>query len=82
VEELELTPTVKVDAGDWAAMRQAVLQVVRDLVIERVPLASRGALWERAALLLEEAGFGPDELAEAYTPGPTQDLLWQALRLK
>ncbi|HKB30681.1 MAG TPA: hypothetical protein VKD26_07570 [Streptosporangiaceae bacterium] len=64
-----------------AAMRGAVVQVVRDLVIERVPPAARSPYFDRALALLDVAGWGLDELVEAAGEGPARDRLLRAVGL-
>jgi hypothetical protein len=62
-------------------MCDAVIQVVRHLVVEAVPPAERSALFDQAADLLDLAGWGLDELFEASTEGPARDELLRALGL-
>jgi hypothetical protein len=64
-----------------AALRMAVVQVVGHLVERAVPPAQRVPLFEAAMDLLDEAGWGLDELAEAASPGPAQDELLRTLGL-
>ena len=64
-----------------AAMRAAVVQVVHDLVIERVPPRQRSPYFEQALALLDVAGWSLDELFEAAGEGPARDLLLQAAGL-
>jgi hypothetical protein len=50
--------------------------------VERtVPPAQRDPLFDQALALLDEAGWGLDELAEAARPGPGQDELLRTLGL-
>jgi hypothetical protein len=64
-----------------AVLRAAVIQVVGHLVERAVPPAQRVPLFDQARDLLDEAGWGLDELAEAAAPGPAQDALLRALGL-
>jgi hypothetical protein len=64
-----------------APMQDAVLQVVSHLVIESVPEERRLPLFGQAADLLDEAGWGLDELYEAATEIPARDALLRALGL-
>ena len=62
-------------------LRAAVIQVVGHLVERAVPPAQRDPLFDQALDLLDEAGWGLDELAEAARPGPGQDELLRTLGL-
>jgi hypothetical protein len=62
-------------------LRAAVIQVVGHLVERAVPPAQRDPLFGPAMDLLDEAGWGLDELAEAARPGPAQDELLRTLGL-
>jgi hypothetical protein len=64
-----------------AALRAAVIQVVGHLVERAVPPSQRLPLFGQALDLLDEAGWGLDELAGAASPGPAQDALLRALGL-
>jgi hypothetical protein len=64
-----------------AMLRAAVIQVVAHLVEQTVPPAHRVPLFDQAMDLLDEAGWGLDELAEAARPGPAQDELLRTLGL-
>lgn len=64
-----------------APMRDAVLQVVSHLVIESVPQEQRLPLFDQASDLLDEAGWGLDELYVAATEIPARDALLQTLGL-
>jgi hypothetical protein len=64
-----------------AVLRAAVIQVVGHLVERAVPPAQRVPLFDQARDLLDEAGWGLDELAEAAGPGPVQDALLRTLGL-
>jgi hypothetical protein len=79
---IPLIPGVARGAGDRRVMlRAAVLQVIGHLVVEAVPPSARLPLFEQAAGLLDEAGWGLDELVLAAAPGPDQDRLLNALGL-
>jgi hypothetical protein len=65
-----------------ASMREAVLQVVFDLVIRRVPPHERSPLFDAARDLLERGQRSLPELIEAAEPGPAQDALFSDLGLK
>jgi len=62
-------------------LRAAVVQVVGHLVERAVPAAQRVPLFDQARDLLDEAGWGLDELAEAAGPGAAQDTLLGTLGL-
>lgn len=62
-------------------MREAVLQVVRHLVIEAVPADQRSPLFDQAADLLDVAGWGLDELFDAAGDGPAREKLLARLGL-
>jgi hypothetical protein len=62
-------------------LRAAVLQVVSHLVARAVPPAERVPLFDQAEDLLDEAGWGLDELTGALERGPAQDALLSALGL-
>ena len=64
-----------------AEMRDAVLQVVRHLVIKSVRPAERSPYFDQATGLLDQAGYGLDELLDAAIPGPAQDSLLTTLGL-
>ena len=79
---IPLTPGVSRAAGERRAMlREAVIQVVRHLVVRAVPASQRVPLFEQAAGLLDEAGWGLDELVAAAEPGPARDTLLRTLGL-
>ncbi len=67
--------------GRQAQLRDAVIQVVGHLVIRSVPPSQRLPLFGQAADMLDEAGWGLDELVAAATPGPEQDALLRAIGL-
>lgn len=62
-------------------LREAVLQVVEHLIVCAVPPSRRLPLFDQAADLLDEAGWGLDELAEATEEGPARQALLAALGL-
>ena len=62
-------------------LREGVIQVVRHLVVRAVPVSQRVPLFEQAAGLLDEAGWGLDELVAAAEPGPARDSLLRTLGL-
>jgi hypothetical protein len=64
-----------------AQMRDAVVQVVHNLVVETVPPGARSAMFDQAADLLDVAGWGLDELFEASRAGPARDDLLRTLGL-
>lgn len=64
------------------SMQEAVLQVVTDLVIRRVPPVERSPLFDAAKDLLERGERSLPELIEAAEPGPAQDALFSDLGLK
>ena len=74
---IPLTPGVARPTGERRALlRDAVLQVVRHLVIEAGPPGQRLPMFDQAAGLLDEAGWGLDELYAAATdPAATEALL-------
>ena len=79
---IPLLPGVARGTGDRRAMlRAAVLQVVSHLVVEAVPPSRRLPLFDQAKDILDEAGWGLDELVGAASPGPEQDILLNALGL-
>ena len=63
------------------SMRAAVIQVITDLVIRRVPPGERVSLFDNASVLLDKAQRGLVELIEAVEPGPAQDALFRDLGL-
>lgn len=78
-----ITPDkVTPDTERGRAMRAAVVQVMTDLIIERVPPRERLPLFDAARELLEQAGRNPVEMLEAVDPGPEQDALFEELGLR
>ena len=65
-----------------AVLRAAVIQVVGHLVERAVPPEQRVPLFDQARDLLDEAGWGLDELAAAAEPGPARDALLRTLGLQ
>ncbi len=79
---IPLMPGISRAGGERRAMlRAAVIQVVRHLVLRAVPPSQRVPLFDQATGLLDEAGWGLGELAEAAEPGPAQDTLLRTLGL-
>jgi len=79
---IPLQPGIARPAGEQRArMQDAVIQVVHHLVLESVPPGERSALFDRAADLLDVAGWGLDELFEASREGPARDELLRSLGL-
>jgi hypothetical protein len=79
---IPLTPGISRASGERREMlRAAVIQVVQHLVLRAVPPSRRVPLFDQATGLLDEAGWGLDELADAAGPGPAQDALLRALGL-
>ena len=79
---IPLMPGISRAGGERREMlRAAVIQVVRHLVLRTVPPSQRVPLFDQATGLLDEAGWGLDELVTAAEPGPGQDALLQALGL-
>lgn len=80
---IPLMPGVARPRGErCAAMRQAVIEVVRHLVLKAVPPEHRSPLFDQAKDLLSEAGWGLDELFEAAGDGPARSALFKALGLE
>lgn len=63
-------------------IREAVIEVVRHLVVRAVPPDQRSPLFDQARDLLTEAGWGLDELFEAAEEGPARSALFRALGLE
>jgi hypothetical protein len=63
------------------SMRAAVIQVITDLVIRRVPPGERAPFFDNASVLLDRAERDLPELIEAVDPGPAQDALFRDLGL-
>lgn|GEM_PF-4214213 len=86
VPALNVIPLTRADdamapGGGGDAMSAAVLQVMTNLAIERVPLDQRSPLFDAAQELLTQAGRSPVEMLEAVEPGPEQDSLFEELGL-
>jgi hypothetical protein len=79
---IPLIPGVARGAGDRRTLlRDAVLQVVDHLVLEAVPPSRRAELFDQAMDLLDEAGWGLDELYAAATEPRARESLLTALGL-
>lgn len=65
-----------------AELRAAVVQVVGHLVLAAVPADQRSPLFGQAAELLDEAGWGLDELYLAATDDAARRALFRALGLE
>ena len=63
-------------------LRAAVLEVVSHLVLEAVPADQRSPLFDQAADLLDEAGWGLDELYVAATDESARGALFRVLGLE
>jgi hypothetical protein len=68
--------------GRREMLREAVMQVVNHLVVENVPAEQRSPLFDQAAELLDEAGWGLDELYAAASDGAARSALFRALGLE
>ncbi|MFG2004676.1 hypothetical protein ACGFNU_36540 [Spirillospora sp. NPDC048911] len=66
---------------DQDALREAVVQIIGHLVVEAVPPGRRHRLFDHGRDLLEEAGWGLDELVAAAEDGPARRELFQILGL-
>jgi hypothetical protein len=78
-----ITPDkVMPDTERGQAMRAAVVQVMTDLIVERVRPQERLPLFDAARELLEQAGRNPVEMLEAIHPGPEQDAVFEELGLR
>ena len=78
---IPLTRAGEAPGGGGGAMRAAVLQVITNLAVERVPVEQRSPLFDAARELLTQAGRSPVEMLEAVEPGPEQDSLFEELGL-
>ena len=79
---IPLSPGISRGTEDRRAMlRAAVIQVVGHLVERAVPPGQRVPLFDQARDLLDEAGWGLDELVAAAEPGPARDALLDTLGL-
>jgi hypothetical protein len=65
-----------------AELQAAVRQVVGHLVLAAVPADQRSPLFDQAAELLDEAGWGLDELYLAATDESARSALFRALGLE
>ena len=67
---IPLMPGISGAAGERRALlRAAVIQVVRHLVLQAVPPSQRVPLFDQATGLLDEAGWGLDELVDGGRAG-------------
>jgi hypothetical protein len=71
----------RTSADRRSELRQAVIQVVGHLVVRSVPPSQRLPAFDQAVDVLDEAGWGLDELVAAAEPGPDQDALLRAIGL-
>jgi hypothetical protein len=79
---IPLMPGISRTGADRRAqLREAVIQVVQHLVVRSVPPSQRLPLFDQAVDVLDEAGWGLDELVAAAEPGPDQDALLRAIGL-
>lgn len=62
-------------------LREAVVQVITNLVLETVPPSARSLYFEQAQGLLDDAGWGLDELIGAADEGPERERLFELLGL-
>ncbi len=80
---IPLLPGVARPRGERrAAMQQAVVEVIRHLVLKAVPPEHRSPLFDQARALLAEAGWGLDELFQACEDGPARQALFRTLGLE
>lgn len=73
--------TARPTGQDREQLREAVVQVIHHLVVEAVPATSRSRYFDLARGVLDEAGWGLDELLTAAVAGPAQDKLFDLLGL-
>jgi len=80
---IPLNPAERLPAQDRGdAMREAVVQAVTDLMIERVSPDERSPYFEQARDLVLKAGWSPDELVAAADPGAERDALLEQLGIE
>ena len=80
---IPLMPGVsRASGGRRAELRDAVVQVISHLVLASVPADQRSPLFHQAAELLDEAGWGLDELYLAATDESARGALFRALGLE
>ncbi len=80
---IPLRPGLARPAGERRVLlRDAVFQVISHLVIASVPADQRSPLFDQAAELLDEAGWGLDELYAAATDDEQRSALFRALGLE
>jgi hypothetical protein len=77
-----LNPAERLPPQDREAMREAVLQAVTDLMIERVSPGERSPHFDQARDLVLKAGWSPEELVAAADPGDEQDALLEQLGIE
>jgi hypothetical protein len=78
---IPLMPGVSRSGDRRETLRAAVLQVVDHLVLESVPPSRRSELFDQAMDMLDEAGWGLDELYAAATEPTAREALLNALGL-
>lgn len=76
---LHVRSTAPQERGE--AMQEAVLQVIGDLFIKRVPPGDRSPLYDAARDLVEQARRTPPEMIAATEPGSERDALFDDLGL-
>lgn len=80
---IPLMPGVSRASGARRAdLRAAVLQVIGHLVLAAVPADQRSPLFDQATDLLDEAGWGLDELYLAATDEAARSALFRVLGLE
>jgi hypothetical protein len=80
---IPLLPGVARPAGERREqLRTAIVEVISHLVLEAIPPEQRSPLFDQAAELLDEAGWGLDELYAAAADGPERRALFRALGLE
>lgn len=78
---IPLQPRQPVPDDERQRMRDAVVQVLCDLIVERVPAAQRSPLFAQARDLVGQSGWSLDELYLALEPGKHRDLLFELLEI-
>jgi hypothetical protein len=74
---IPLSPGPAMSSGERReAMRAAVVQVIHHLVVEAVPVSRRLPYFDQARGMLDEAGWGLDELLTATEEGPAREELF------
>ncbi len=80
---IPLLPGVARPAGQRREqLRTAIIEVISHLVLKAIPPEQRSPLFDQAAGLLDEAGWGLDELYTAAADGPERRALFRALGLE